>query len=373
MINLPKKSESDRDFLLKQARNGIAGMDEVTFSALCASAVAHDERIDLAITVAKPDGNGYLSLRPMTQAKLALYYADHVMTADERDAALAELGSGAQKQQVPAAGTLALQVAPPAQAGPVLSRQWPGACRGIPSALIRCALFAAGQRQRGVIVRDGNELPGQPGVVVLRGATGDEWLQYDLSAVLQLVQIATERGHFKFGVDAMLQDMGIKPCQATRLALEKSLTRLLGAIRVDFDTDEEEKKSKNRFALLKRFRWATRKSEADSALQHCDGELSEAFLQLYLFDNVTRINWQQRTSLPVGLAQWLHAYYSSHKSPHPMRAETLANFAGLKSTDKKEVNRQMRVALAALQAVGFLVWWHVDRCGLVTVERSPIR
>ena len=256
----------------------------------------------------------------------------------------------------------------PAEAGPVLSRQWPSAKRGIPSALVRCALFAGIQRSRGRIV-GGSALPWVSGGLMLRrGGVGAEWTQYDLSVLLQLVQIANEYGHFSFGVDEMLTLLGIKPGPSTREALKQSLERLMGVLRIDME--DEEWLHRGYFSLLPRFTWSTRRHAGDKAPK-CLGKLAPEFMALYLYGNVTRIDWSQRLALPAGFAQWLHAFYSSHKQPRPIQAAALANWAGLsENSPPYEVNRQVRIALEALQSVGFLSSFDVSRAGLVTVERA---
>lgn len=254
----------------------------------------------------------------------------------------------------------------PESAKLVLLREWPSTKRGIPSALVRCPLFAGVLQTRG---RQADEslLLAQPGYIAIRRVTGAEWVQYDLTVLLQLVQIADESGRFTFGVDEMLTMLGITPNANTRRALEKSLDRLSGRIRIDVEADEW--RHRRRFSLLPDFTWSTRRRGGD-ATPKCSGRLAEAFIELYLHGgNVTRIDWPQRLTLPAGFAQWLHAYYSSHKEPHPMQAVVLARWAGLDSAPR-EVNRLIRGALVALQSVGFLSSFEVTRAGLVTVERA---
>lgn len=254
----------------------------------------------------------------------------------------------------------------PEGANLVLLRQWPGSKRGIPSALVRCPLFAGVLQTRGRMA-DESLLLAQPGYIAIRRVTGAEWVQYDLTVLLQLVQIADESGRFAFGVDEMLTMLGITPNANTRRALEKSLDRLSGRMRIDVEANEWH--HRRRFSLLPDFTWSTRRHRGDAAPKCC-GRLAEAFIELYLHGgNVTRIDWSQRLTLPAGFAQWLHAYYSSHKEPHPMQAAVLAKWAGLDSPPK-EVNRLIRGALVALQSVGFLSSFEVTRAGLVTVQRA---
>jgi hypothetical protein len=250
-------------------------------------------------------------------------------------------------------------------AGPVLVRRWPRTKWGIPSLFLRCCLFAAIAKTRGRTADESVVLAAQAGGITIRRVTGAEWTQYDLSVLMLLVQIADENGYFAFGVDDMLHMLGIAPNGGSRRALEQSLDRLCGHMRLE--TADAESKNRRKVALLPDFTWSTRPSCGTG--KKCWGRIADALIELYLTANITHIDSAQRLALPAGLAQWLHAYYSSHRDPIPVQAADLAKWAGLTSASN-EVNRLIRDALAALQSVGFLSSFHVSRTGLVTVERS---
>lgn len=350
-----KKHEVTRDFLLNTARNRIKGMNETTFGALCARAVAHVERLNFT---PKNDSKGYLALRPMAQAQLARYYADHVMPAEERDAALVPADDGVAKEQQ-------VQVSvDPVVAGPVFARRWPATKWGIPSLFVRCALFAGVPKPRGRMVDENVVLVAQAGGMAIRRVSGAEWIQYDLSVLMLLVQIADATGRFEFGVDDLLRMLGITPAGNTRKALEQSLCRLAGRMSLD-STDGNRQHRRNTSALAE-FTWSTRRNKGTG--QKCFGELSKALMELYVSSNVTHIETTQRLALPAGLAQWLHAYYSSHREPIPVTVIDLAKWAGLTSSPK-EAARLIREALMSMQSVGFLTAFTVAE-GRVTVERS---
>jgi hypothetical protein len=85
--------------------------------------------------------------------------------------------------------------------------------------------------------------------------------------------------------------------------------------------------------------------------------------------NVTHIDADQRRALPAGLAQWFHAFYSSHREPLPLKLADLARWAGHASTEAKTFNRYARAALDALVRVGFLASYGIAR-GVLSVVRA---
>jgi hypothetical protein len=261
----------------------------------------------------------------------------------------------------------AMEAAAEAQAfaGPVLARRWPARKRGIPSALLRCPIFAAVPRSK-VVVRDGL-LPAQAGLMrVGRGATGDQWVQADLSVLLELIQICDEVGRFNFGVDELLEALGITPGTDTRAALKAALHRLTGSIQIDSQVGGKTMTSV--FALLSAFRWSTQKGRGRGS--KCTGRLAPEFVLLFQVANVTHIDAAQRRALPAGLAQWFHAFYSSHRVPLPMKLSDLARWSGLAGIEQKAFNRGARKAFDAFVSVGFFVSYSISHGGVVSVVRA---
>ena len=75
-----------------------------------------------------------------------------------------------------------------------------------------------------------------------------------------------------------------------------------------------------------------------------------------LFDDscYTLTEWEQRLSLPVGIATWLHAYIASHKKPHAVKIETIIAAAGLTVKQKFHATALIKSGLNELLKVGFL-------------------
>jgi hypothetical protein len=89
-----------------------------------------------------------------------------------------------------------------------------------------------------------------------------------------------------------------------------------------------------------------------------------------LFDPeyLTCIDWGMYHELGSGVAKKLFLYWSSHRSPFPLKIETLMDLCSTRST-RKEFKRTLSEALAELQAVGFLSCWKVTN-NLWSVKRA---
>ena len=101
-------------------------------------------------------------------------------------------------------------------------------------------------------------------------------------------------------------------------------------------------------------------------------ELSTKLIQLFGDDQWTAVDWQQRLELRCKpLAQFLHAYYSSHKTPYPVSIEFLQQLTGSRNAQTASFKRQVCTALDVLVAIGFLQDYSVVD-GSVSVRRITI-
>ena len=97
----------------------------------------------------------------------------------------------------------------------------------------------------------------------------------------------------------------------------------------------------------------------------------EAEMRL-LFDPeyLTHIKWELYHTLRGGVAKKLFLYWSSHRSPFPVKTETLMELCSTRATSK-EFRRVITEALDELQVIGFLSCWKVTN-GLWTVKRAKL-
>jgi len=68
------------------------------------------------------------------------------------------------------------------------------------------------------------------------------------------------------------------------------------------------------------------------------------------------------------LAQALHGYYSSHKSPYPVTLSFLQRLTGSKNKQAADFKRKINAALAELVKIGFLGSYSIG--DKVTVTRK---
>jgi len=70
---------------------------------------------------------------------------------------------------------------------------------------------------------------------------------------------------------------------------------------------------------------------------------------LYEPDQFTLVDWKVRKLLnSQSLAQWLHAFYSTHAEPHPMKIESLLKLAGSENINPRSSHQKLKKALDAV-------------------------
>ena len=69
------------------------------------------------------------------------------------------------------------------------------------------------------------------------------------------------------------------------------------------------------------------------------------------------------------MAQALHAFYSSHRQPFPIKLDTLRGYVGSKNQQKAGFKVKLRGALDELVRSGFLTGFRIEG-DIVTVDRA---
>ena len=93
-----------------------------------------------------------------------------------------------------------------------------------------------------------------------------------------------------------------------------------------------------------------------------------------LFDKGwTAINLEERRLLKSKpLAQWIHAFISTHAKVHSMKVETYRDLSGSQTKDKYKFKQSLKTALETLKEIGVINAFHFEN-GLVYVDRTPTR
>lgn len=238
---------------------------------------------------------------------------------------------------------------------------WPESKRGTPNSFIRSALFSAIQSKDRVFV-DGQVLASLDGITIKY--TGQQLNQEDLTLWETLVHLAKENplGHIcSFTAYSLLKAMGLGTGGHEHQRLHKGIIRLAGGI------CEITHEGKTYFGAL------IKSGIKDELTSHYAIELNKDLIRLYGDTQWTAINWQQRLDLRrMPLAQALHAYYSSHKEPFPVKLETLKRLTGSRNSQSSDFKRKVKAALDKLIWIGLLESYSVEH-NIVTVERIPTK
>ena len=220
---------------------------------------------------------------------------------------------------------------------------WPEAKRGTPNSFIRSALFSAIQGKDRKFI-DGRLLDSQAGITIKY--TGQQLNQEDLSLWETLVEMTKTNALgnvVTFTAHSILRSLELNTGGHDHERLHKGITRL-NACSVEITHE-----GKTYFGGL------IKSGVKDELTSHYTVELNRELIRLYGETFWTAIDWPQRLNLRrKPLAQFLHAYFSSHRQPFPVKLATLQRLSGSKNTQAASFKRQCRAALEQLVKIEFL-------------------
>lgn len=237
---------------------------------------------------------------------------------------------------------------------------WPDAKRGTPNSFIRSALFSAIQsKDRKFIER--KELATQAGITIKY--TGLQLNQEDLTLWETLVHLAKSHplGNLcSFTAHSLLKSMSLNTGGDEHERLHKGITRLIACA---VEITHEGRRYVG--SLVE----ASNSEQMKSATTHYAVRLNPDIIRLYGETQWTAIDWQQRLALRrKPLAQALHAYYSSHRVPHPVKLPFLQRLTGSRNEQPAGFKRHCRAALDELVKIDFLQGYSIEG-DTVTVSR----
>lgn len=236
---------------------------------------------------------------------------------------------------------------------------WPDSTRGVPNSVLRGALFAAIQGPNRQYFK-GELLAAQRGVEIR--FTGMQLNQGDLDVWEQALHLARKHPlgtRCDFTARGFLKALGRSPGKAS-LEWLKDTFRRLGSALVEITHN--------------------RKTYAGTFLEfYCDEDTGSYRLEINpklkrLYDaGWTAIDWQQRKKLMrKPLAQWLHGFLASHAEPLPLTVKYIQQLSGSRNPATRSFKRQLKTALAELQAIGAIVSYCFDG-DKVIIRRKPTR
>ena len=235
---------------------------------------------------------------------------------------------------------------------------WPEPKRGTPNSFIRSALFAAIQSKDRVFLKEAT-LASQKGITVK--FTGEQLNQEDLSVWETFAHLARQHplGHLsEFTAHGLLKSLGMHTGLSQHKQLHSTIIRLTAcAVEITHE-------GKTYFGPL------VKSGLKDELTSHYRIELNRELIRLFGENQWTALDWQQRQGLRgKHLAQALHAFYSSHRQPFPIKLDTLRSYVGSKNFQKAGFKVKLRAALDELVKIGFLSSYAIDG-DIVSVDRS---
>jgi len=241
---------------------------------------------------------------------------------------------------------------------PVQLPLWHESKRGTPNSLVRSALFSAAQGKNRDFLKE-KVLASQNGIVIKY--TGERLIQSDLDVWECLVHLARQHslGHVCcFTAHGLLKALGLNTGNTDHKWLHSVIIRLTAcAVQVT-------QGDKTYFGSL------IQSGAKQEITHHYNISLNPQLIKLYGDTQWTAIDWKQRQHLRrQPLAQALHAFYSTHGRPHPLKVESLHTLTGSRNNQMSGFKRQLQKALQALVDIGFLNDFAIEG-NLVTVDRA---
>ena len=221
---------------------------------------------------------------------------------------------------------------------------WPEPKRGTPNSFIRSALFAAIQAKDRTFIK-GELLASQNGVEVR--FTGEQLNQEDLTLWETLAHMV--RSHplgetSSFTAHGMLKSMNLPTGGKEHARLHEGITRLI-ACAVEIRVAGQ---GSYTGSLLEAAR-------SDEGHRQYQVRFNRDMIKLFGENHWTAIDWEKRLLLRgKPLAQALHAFYSSHRDPYPLKLETLRDVTGGRNAELRDFKRKVKAALTELKTIGFL-------------------
>lgn len=242
---------------------------------------------------------------------------------------------------------------------------WADAVRCLPNELLRSALFNAKNRKQPRAY-----LKKQDIAVLFEGRItyqGEELRQDDETVWLQLIHLAREQplgSVIEFTPYSFCKAIGWPICKGSYERLRECLDRMQATALAVYSKRLKEGVS---LSMIPVFAW---QDENKQTLKKYRVQVAQQLVELFGSNHFTRVEWEQRLTLPVGIATWLHGYYASHRVPYPVKLDTIKRGAGMTTERAAKVRELIEIALAELVKVGFLESWEIVG-ELVHVKRAP--
>jgi hypothetical protein len=234
--------------------------------------------------------------------------------------------------------------------------RWPEEKRGTPNSFLRSALFAAVQSKDRVYLEEAI-LFSQQGISIK--FTGKQLNQEDLDVWEAISHLARQHplgNECSFTAYGILKALNLPVGGHQHERLHSAIIRLTAC------AVEIRHEGRVYFGSL------IESGVKDEVTSHYTISINKKLNRLFGDNGWTAIDWQQRLLLRrKPLAQALHAYFSSHERPYPVKLATLQELTGSQNKQQSDFKRKVKAALEALIAIGFLASYLIEE-DLVTVK-----
>lgn len=195
--------------------------------------------------------------------------------------------------------------------------------------------------------------------------SGEELRQDDEDVWMQIIHIAAKNKTLEVEISpySFLKQLGWPPKVQYKEKLIKSLSRLVATNLSITNSNLTEGVS---LSLIRKFFW---KDGEDKAMKSWRIVVESELVKLFENYTFVKLFWDHRQKLKP-LAKWLHAYYSSHVEPYPVKVQTFHKTTGSKTKLLKHFKENLRKALIELVQVGFLEDFWIDPENRVFVSKK---
>lgn len=231
---------------------------------------------------------------------------------------------------------------------------WDDDNRGVPNPIIRSGLFGVRNTE------DRDFLQKMP-IASLSNYTvrysGQDLQQDDLSIWLSLINLARNQpvsDSVFFTGYALIKDLGWRMHSDSYKRAQHSIERLkVTGIEISANNHDTAYSG----SLIREYVWTSEDAKGNARwMVRFEPKVSA----LFMGDSTTLLEWSTRKKIGqrARLAQWLHAFYSSHREPHPLPVEKIYELC--RSGDSlSSFRRNIRNALERLITVDFLASYQI--------------
>jgi TrfA protein len=231
---------------------------------------------------------------------------------------------------------------------------WDDDNRGVPNPIIRSGLFGVGNTVAREFMQ---KMPIASLSNYAISYTGQDLQQDDLSVWMSLINLARNQpmsDSILFTGYALVKDLGWRMHSESYKRAQESIERLK-VTGIEISTNNRETAYSG--SLIREYAWTAKDAKGNARwMVSFEPRVSALFME----DTTTLLEWETRKKIGsrATVAQWLHAFYSSHRDPIPLRVDKLHELC--RSVDSlSSFKRNLGNALQKLVVVEFLTTFSI--------------